>query len=656
MILRRACPLLLLFAALPLFAAGPADGQQELKGFDFKIASELARLNPAAVPLFEQANREREADQHAAAARDYAKVVELAPSFDHALRREAREEQLLGHRVTALTLQREALALHRSVFNLAGLAIMLADARGEIPADDAREARSLVVEALAAPDADTTTIAGLGAVALGTTDPELMDRVAGRLKGMKGGEPFSHYFHAFAIGVRGDLSGGRDELDLALKSGLPIEVYKSAVAGFDAARPLWQKVAIWSGWVFVPWLAGLALLFLFGLFLSRAALRASTELPAAENGASTEFGAALRRAYRAVIGIASVYYYLSVPIVLALTLLLMGGIIYACLAAGWIPVKIIVIAGFVAIVSVAAMVRGIFRRRTDEDPGEKLDLGQHPALRECLDTVAGRIGTRPVDNVYLTVGTDIAVMERGTWWRNTETKERCLILGVGVLDGFRLRPFKAVLAHEYGHFVNRDTAGGALAFAVNGAIFRSAMHVAQSGAATWYNPAWQFLRGYQRLFLRISHGASRFQEAMADRWSAFAYGSPAFETGLRHAVVRAIEFPQRASVSLNEAVNQKRAVVNLYTFQPETPANPADLERAVGEQLNDAGSPYDSHPPFAARTQWVHALNAAGDPPADDDDAEVWSLFSDRDAVERKMTEVVRENIRRERGIDIAHL
>ncbi len=96
--------------------------------------------------------------------------------------------------------------------------------------------------------------------------------------------------------------------------------------------------------------------------------------------------------------------------------------------------------------------------------------------------------------------------------------------------------------------------------------------------------------------------------------------------------------------------------MNLYAFERENDVKSENLEHAVRETLEDAGSPYDSHPPFSARIQWVHALGAAGDPAAPDDDAPVWSLFSDRESVERMMTEVVRDNIRRQKGIDIAQL
>ena len=77
--------------------------------------------------------------------------------------------------------------------------------------------------------------------------------------------------------------------------------------------------------------------------------------------------------------------------------------------------------------------------------------------------------------------------------------------------------FKAILAHEYGHFSNRDTAGGDLARWVRASIYRMAYNLAVSGQARWYNPAWLFINGFHRGFLRITQGASRLQEILADR-------------------------------------------------------------------------------------------------------------------------------------------
>jgi Zn-dependent protease with chaperone function len=182
-----------------------------------------------------------------------------------------------------------------------------------------------------------------------------------------------------------------------------------------------------------------------------------------------------------------------------------------------------------------------------------------------LDEVAGKIPTRPVDNVYLTPGTEVAVIERGGASRRVRAQrtERCLILGAGVLEGMRMKELRAILAHEYGHFQNEDTAGGGLALAVRRSILNTIVHLAKNGAATWYNPAWWFIRGFFNLFLRISQGASRLQEVLADRWVAFTYGSEAFEQGLRHIVEREIRFLAVADRAIKELTVLRAPLMNL---------------------------------------------------------------------------------------------
>jgi hypothetical protein len=271
----------------------------------------------------------------------------------------------------------------------------------------------------------------------------------------------------------------------------------------------------------------------------------------------------------------------------------------------------------------------------------RLDLGEEPKLREMLDGVASRIGTRAVDNVYLTPGTEVAVMERG--------KERCLILGVAVLDGMLIRPFKAILGHEYGHFTNRDTAGGAYALHVRQSLIATAIGLARGGVATWYNPAWWFVNGFHRVFLRISEGASRLQEVLADRWAVMVYGAQAFEDGLRHVVERGVRFDAHAGATLKEVVDRKLPLTNLYTYTPSTPAK--DLSDAVEEALNRASSAYDSHPAPHERFALIHKLPKPAFLPEPDDDAPAWSLFTDPEKLQHAMTAQVRENVGTNYGV-----
>jgi Zn-dependent protease with chaperone function len=355
----------------------------------------------------------------------------------------------------------------------------------------------------------------------------------------------------------------------------------------------------------------------------------------------------VRRVYAAVLFLCSAFYYVSIPIVIAIVIAAGGGLIYGFIILGRIPIKLLVLAVLVVGVSVISILKSLFIRRNDEEPGMKVDLAAEPRLRALLDEVAARIGTRPVDNVYLTPSTDVAVLERG----KGKPKERCLVLGIAALDGLALRPFKAVLGHEYGHFTNRDTAGGTFVLAVRNSINATAIGLAQGGAAAWYNPAWLFVTGFNRVFLRISQGASRLQEVLADRWAVFAYGADAFEAGLRHIVERGVHFNEHVGLTLKEVVNRKVPLANLYTYAPKE--QPKDLRSEIEDALNRKSSPYDSHPTPAERFALIRTLPQHGSESDAGDDLPAWSLFSDPPAVQQSMTAQVRENVRNHYGVEI---
>jgi Zn-dependent protease with chaperone function len=297
----------------------------------------------------------------------------------------------------------------------------------------------------------------------------------------------------------------------------------------------------------------------------------------------------------------------------------------------------------------------LFVRGGNEDPGERLNLSEHPRVRELLNSVAERIGTRPVDNVYLTPGTDLAVMERGGMLKQLGgATERCLILGAGVLEGLKMAPFKAILAHEYGHFSNRDTAGGGFALSVRRSVMTMAIGLAEGGAAAWYNPAWLFLNVFQRVFLRISQGASRLQEILADRWAALAYGASAFEAGLRHVIRSSIEFDAGANAVLHDVVTKEKSLDNLYDRLLSQDRDESDIATSVEAAINSEPSPYDSHPSPADRFELVRRLEAASVASEPGSEDEVWSLFENQSQIERRMTQHVVESVRNQYGVEIA--
>jgi Zn-dependent protease with chaperone function len=642
-------------AVLPSVVA--AEPQKEKNAaFDASIARQLEAVAPPAAALFAQANQARARGDHARARDLYARVHEMVPKSSHPLRREGGEELQLHHRARAIELLRSALALEESAPNLAALAfaLMTAPEGGPAPQPDLLEALDLAKRAVELDPDDFYGQVTLAQAALANHSPDLLAGAAGRLVVLEPKEFAGYYFRSLAAAFRGDLDAAEASLAEAHARGFSGEPYRQLREGLREAHPWYVRYGPKALGFLAVWATVLLLLLSAGSLLSRATLRAAQRAPGQASGEATGGDLRLRRIYRGVLWLSCVYYWLSIPVVALLVLAAAGGALYAIFAFGHIPIKLVVVIVVVLFATLRAMAKGLFARGRDEDPGLRLEPEEEPRLRALLGEVAAKIGTRPVDNVYMTPGTELAVMERGGFLRQLRgSSERCLILGVAVLDGMKLRPFKAILAHEYGHFSNRDTAGGGLALGVRRSLGTTALHLAQQGAATWYNPAWLFVIGFQRVFLRVSQGASRLQEILADRWAAFAYGSAAFERGLRHVIDRAIRFDAHANAALGEVIEAKRPLPNLYAYRPSKAPDTAELDKEIEAAIHREPSPYDSHPSPVHRIEWTRALSAAGATTPADDEMEVWSLFSDRDAVEKRLTRAITESLRANQGIAI---
>src|SRR5262249_41240942 len=201
--------------------------------------------------------------------------------------------------------------------------------------------------------------------------------------------------------------------------------------------------------------------------LSAATLKAASQMAADPRAAPVHHLTALRSVYRGVLWLTCAIFYLSLPLVVLLVVGAAYALWLAFAAIGRIPVQLALTVALVVSVSLWAVAKSlgaVLGRAKSSDPGIKLDLNEHPRFAAAIREAAERVGTRPVDTVFLTPGTDIAVYEKGGLGRRMSGHtERCLILGVAVLDGMTQGQLKAVLAHEYGHFVNRDTAGGGMA-------------------------------------------------------------------------------------------------------------------------------------------------------------------------------------------------
>ncbi|MBK8023163.1 MAG: M48 family metalloprotease [Chloroflexi bacterium] len=288
-----------------------------------------------------------------------------------------------------------------------------------------------------------------------------------------------------------------------------------------------------------------------------------------------------------------------------------------------------------------ALIRGLTARPARGNLGRRLEHREAPALYELTEAVAARVKTRPVNDIYLTAGPVVAVTEQGsTWEKFNDRGRRCLILGLSALKCLNHSELAAILAHEYGHFSNRDTAGGSLAYQVNTSMQEMAVGLAGAGQL---NPVWLFLRVYHRIYLRITLGASRLQELLADRYAALAYGGASLSNGLTNIIRESVVFQVQANHEIGQALQEKRAPHNLWQLPPLAVDDLNKLEDAVKHILNRPTNAYDTHPSPAQRIAAVDQIAEPNDIDADTAPAE--DLVPELTVLQKELTADISQKV-----------
>jgi tetratricopeptide (TPR) repeat protein len=625
-----------------VFSSQAAGQQLNLKD-EAMLADQLRRIHPVLGDAFKQGNERLRAKDYHSAAAEFQKVVNGAPEFDAPYRHLALALALDGNVEQATRTMYRAVELNRSHENLATLARLEAyPGVGKTATPQAREQALRLFKEANQKKSDATALFLTAEIAMQLKHhADFKDATLQMMKAFPDNSE-SHYLNAILAASNREWSTAEEEIRRAGNLGLPPELVRQFLDSGVHRRANEWRYATYVGYAAAVWAVGLALLFILGKGLSTLTLK-SIERTAGSKATVSPKAERLRKIYRWLIQIAGAYYYVSLPFVAILLIGVAGSIFYAFLALGRLPLRLLLILGFMTVLTIYKLFQSLFIKIPSRDPGRILKVEEAPRLWALTKEVAAEIGTRAVDEIRITPGTDVAVYERGTRKEKAHDRaKRILILGVGVLNGFRLQAFRAVLAHEYGHFTNRDTAGGDIALRVNNDMMKFAYAMALAGQAVSWNIGFLFFRLYHFLFRRISHGASRLQEVLADRMAALKYGADSFEEGLTHAIRRSIEFPMAANVEIASAINAGRGVSNLYGLSGETAPS---VEEEVKKALRRPTSEDDTHPSANHRFRLVRALGNNEGRGADT--TMVWDLFEDRQSITMEMTTLIDNSIAR---------
>jgi len=208
------------------------------------------------------------------------------------------------------------------------------------------------------------------------------------------------------------------------------------------------------------------------------------------------------------------------------------------------------------------------RRDKFVEPGPRLDESQQPELFDVLRDVAAKTRQEMPAEVYLIPDVNAYVMYRG---RN----RRIMGLGLTLMESLSVEQFRAVVAHEFGHYANEDLKYGAWVYRTREAIERTVRTLAEHSGFIDAPFKW-----YGKFFIRITQEISRAQELAADRLAATVTSAKAAATAL--IAVR------RAAYAYQGYVNSELEPVLARGFRPPVARGFTAFASAVSKSLDEA--------------------------------------------------------------------
>ena len=227
-----------------------------------------------------------------------------------------------------------------------------------------------------------------------------------------------------------------------------------------------------------------------------------------------------------------------------------------------------------------------------EEPGPRVTAAEHPKLFAMIGDVASATSQEPPAEVYLVNEVNAWVAQRGGTMGFGG--RRAMGIGLPLLELLSEEELRAVLAHEFGHYVGGDTRLGPWIYHTRAAIGRTLQEVGAHSPVLAKPFEW-----YGKGFLRVTHAVSRAQEYVADATAARVAGREATRRALVKIAGGAAAwqgfFTSELAPSLIRGYRPPLAV-GFRQFLA-APSVAPQVARHVDEELAARrADPYDTHP------------------------------------------------------------
>lgn len=299
-----------------------------------------------------------------------------------------------------------------------------------------------------------------------------------------------------------------------------------------------------------------------------------------------------------------------------------------------------------------AILKGFFAAKKRNILGTKIIREDQPKIWEICDRIAKEVGTKPVDEIYISPQPGIGVhLSGGLFSLLIARTKRTLTIGMPSISSLSISEMEAILAHEFGHFSNKDTAWNSLTFTMGGALQNTWETIPKPSGGDGFslvalvialNPALWILAAYRILFNVMTSGFSRIREVLADKTAIALFGYQNFTNGLMRVARNDYVFSSYFVPEMLKMLTEEgKMYTNIFqtmdqTYKSIKQNHLTDIDKSILEQ--EKPSIFDSHP--AMKDRLAYAKQFEVQPEHKTDNADFKTLFKDWDNVSKNMSDL----------------
>jgi Zn-dependent protease with chaperone function len=390
----------------------------------------------------------------------------------------------------------------------------------------------------------------------------------------------------------------------------------------------------------------------------------------------TEPSAAFKKEVSKVMG--SIVLFLVVYILLVLlAVVLAAAAVYGGIALIVAFPKVITMMIGVGLIGVGVMVlffliKFIFAvSKFDRSDSVEITEQDHPKLFAFIRQLTKDTQTPFPKRIYLSPEVNACVFYDSSFWSMFLPVKKNLQIGLGLVNSVNLSEFKAVMAHEFGHFSQRSMKLGSFVYNVNRIIYNMLFENNSYGRSL---EKWAAISGYFAFFAGLTArvvngiqyilrqmysvinknymGLSREMEFHADAVAASVSGSATCISALRRielagscygAVIEKCNELYKEKCITDNVYQNQYAVFRMYAqdfklpLQQDLPVVDEGFLKTMQQTRVNFKDQWASHPGLEERAEHLAALQVVADPVTES----AWILFDNPEQWQKQLTEKV---------------